>query len=167
MKTQSESIIIATAIHDWIGSYLPDVRENSTNTLKAYREALTLYVRFLEDEKSVKSYNLSSGCFSHLYIQAWMIWLKVKRHSSSSTCNHRLACLKSFIKYLSRKNIMFVQIQAEAYEIKAMRNPKKGMDEITKDVSLIITDFAEEDELEESKMFWENQIEELKHTIGA
>ena len=41
------------------------------------------------------------------------------------------------------------------------------VDEITKDVSLIITDFAEEDELEESKMFWENQIDGLKHTIGA
>lgn len=41
------------------------------------------------------------------------------------------------------------------------------IDDITKDVSLIVTDFAEEDELEESKMFWENQIEELKHTIGA
>lgn len=41
------------------------------------------------------------------------------------------------------------------------------VDEITKDVSLIVTDFAEEDEIEESKMFWENQIEELKHTIGA
>ncbi|MDO9593550.1 MAG: START-like domain-containing protein [Lutibacter sp.] len=41
------------------------------------------------------------------------------------------------------------------------------VDEITKDVSLIITDFAEEDEIEESKMFWENQIDELKRTIGA
>jgi uncharacterized protein YndB with AHSA1/START domain len=41
------------------------------------------------------------------------------------------------------------------------------VDEITKDVSLMITDFAPEDELEDSKMFWENQIEELKHTIGA
>ncbi|NOR28825.1 MAG: SRPBCC domain-containing protein [Lutibacter sp.] len=41
------------------------------------------------------------------------------------------------------------------------------VDEITKDVSLIVTDFADEDEVEESKMFWENQIEELKHTIGA
>ena len=41
------------------------------------------------------------------------------------------------------------------------------VDEITKDVSLIITDFAEEDEVAETKMFWENQIEELKHTIGA
>ncbi len=41
------------------------------------------------------------------------------------------------------------------------------VDEITKDVSLIVTDFAEEGEIDESKMFWENQIDELKHTIGA
>ena len=41
------------------------------------------------------------------------------------------------------------------------------VDGITRDVSLIVTDFAEEDELEESKMFWENQIDELKHKIGA
>lgn len=44
---------------------------------------------------------------------------------------------------------------------------KIEVDEITKDVSLIITDFAVEDEIEESKMFWENQIDELKRTIGA
>lgn len=123
MKTQTEPVIIATAIHDWLGSYLPDVRANSTtNTLKTYREALTLYVRFLEDEKSVKPNNLSSGCFSRSYIQAWIIWLKGKRHSSNSTCNHRMLCLRSFIKYLRRRNIMFVQIEAEAYEIKAMRS---------------------------------------------
>ena len=41
------------------------------------------------------------------------------------------------------------------------------VDEITKDVSLIITDFAEEDEIDEGKMFWENQISELKHIIGS
>jgi len=41
------------------------------------------------------------------------------------------------------------------------------VDEITKDVSLIVTDFADEDEVEDAKMFWENQIDELKRTIGA
>ncbi|MDV7188441.1 START-like domain-containing protein [Lutibacter sp. TH_r2] len=41
------------------------------------------------------------------------------------------------------------------------------IDDITKDVALIVTDFAEEDEVDEAKMFWENQIDELKHTIGA
>ncbi len=41
------------------------------------------------------------------------------------------------------------------------------VDALTNDVSLIVTDFADEDEVEESKMFWENQISELKHRIGA
>jgi len=39
---------------------------------------------------------------------------------------------------------------------------------LTNDVSLVITDFADdEDDVEEAKQLWENQIEELKHTIGA
>ncbi len=44
---------------------------------------------------------------------------------------------------------------------------KIQIDAITKDVSLIITDFADDDEIEEAKMMWETQINELKHTIGA
>jgi uncharacterized protein YndB with AHSA1/START domain len=41
------------------------------------------------------------------------------------------------------------------------------VDEITKDVSLMVTDFAEEDEVEESKMLWENQISSLKQVLGS
>ena len=41
------------------------------------------------------------------------------------------------------------------------------VDEITKDVSLIVSDFADEDELEEAKMLWENLIGSLKQVLGA
>ena len=41
------------------------------------------------------------------------------------------------------------------------------VDDITKDVSLMVTDFAEEDEVEEAKMLWENQISDLKHVLGS
>ena len=45
---------------------------------------------------------------------------------------------------------------------------KIQVDALTKDVSLVVTDFADdEDEVEEAKQLWENQIEELRHTIGA
>jgi uncharacterized protein YndB with AHSA1/START domain len=40
-------------------------------------------------------------------------------------------------------------------------------DEITKDVSLLIVDFAEEDEMDESIKLWENQVSDLKHIIGS
>jgi uncharacterized protein YndB with AHSA1/START domain len=41
------------------------------------------------------------------------------------------------------------------------------VDEITKDVSLIVTDYAEEDELDETKMLWTNQISDLKQVLGS
>ena len=47
------------------------------------------------------------------------------------------------------------------FEIKLM------VDEITKDVSIVIVDFADEDEVEESKLLWENQISDLKHVLGS
>ena len=41
------------------------------------------------------------------------------------------------------------------------------VDEITKDVSLFITDFAEDDEVDEAKMLWENQVSDLKQVLGS
>jgi uncharacterized protein YndB with AHSA1/START domain len=41
------------------------------------------------------------------------------------------------------------------------------VDEITKDVSLMVVDFAEEDDVAESKQLWENQVSDLKHVLGS
>lgn len=41
------------------------------------------------------------------------------------------------------------------------------VDEITKDVSLMVTDFAEEDEIDEGKMLWENMVGNLKQILGS
>ena len=41
------------------------------------------------------------------------------------------------------------------------------IDALTNDLSLIITDFAEEDEIEENMELWDSQISELKHVLGA
>ncbi|MDN3708003.1 START-like domain-containing protein [Myroides ceti] len=47
------------------------------------------------------------------------------------------------------------------FEIKIVR------DELTKGVTLLVTDFAEEDEIEDQKLLWENQITDLKKVIGS
>jgi uncharacterized protein YndB with AHSA1/START domain len=41
------------------------------------------------------------------------------------------------------------------------------VDELTKDVSLMVVDFAEKDEIDEATLLWENQISDLKHLIGS
>lgn len=44
---------------------------------------------------------------------------------------------------------------------------KIQLDDLTKDVSLIVTDFAYEDEVEEAKDLWDRQINDLLHAIGS
>ncbi|WP_343486564.1 START-like domain-containing protein [Allomuricauda sp. d1] len=70
-------------------------------------------------------------------------------------------------KMLKRKSDEFVRFAWEENEDDSYFEMRIIVDEITKDVSLFITDFAEEDEVDEAKMLWENQIADLKHVLGS
>lgn len=41
------------------------------------------------------------------------------------------------------------------------------LDELTKDVTLMVTDFAEEDEIKDQTQLWDNQIGDLKKVLGS
>tara|TARA_B110000503_G_C7171185_1_gene424346 strand:+ start:173 stop:559 length:387 start_codon:yes stop_codon:yes gene_type:complete len=71
-------------------------------------------------------------------------------------------------KLLSKKNlerIKFRWLEDEGTDL--YFELRIQVDEITKDVSLMVTDFAEEDEVEEGKMLWENMVSELKQILGS
>ncbi|MGC6479902.1 MAG: START-like domain-containing protein [Flavobacteriaceae bacterium] len=77
---------------------------------------------------------------------------------------------EEYAKLLMKKNNEKVKFQWQTDE----ENQDKyhfeffiQVDEITKDVSLIISDFAEEDEIEEAKMLWQNSIADLKQVLGS
>ncbi len=70
-------------------------------------------------------------------------------------------------KLLKKKSNEFVKFAWEENEDDSYFEMKIIVDEITKDVSLFITDFAEEDEVDEAKMLWENQVGDLKQVLGS
>lgn len=68
---------------------------------------------------------------------------------------------------LKKKTDEFVRMQWSENEDDSFFEMKIIVDEITKDVSLFITDFAEEDEVDEVKMLWRNQVSDLKQVLGS
>ncbi len=69
---------------------------------------------------------------------------------------------------LTKKQDRLVRFRWDEKDKETFWEMRIQVDELTKDVSLIVTDFADDDdEVEESKMFWDNQIGELKHVIGS
>ena len=133
MKKLTESLVIAKAMREWEEVYLPNIWALSPHTLRAYHQAITLYAIFMKDVKSTDCDNLSGESFSAAHIQDWMLWLKNERSCSNSTCNQRLACLKNFLKFLSKKDIRFVQMGMEAREVKQMRYVRPAQVEITQE----------------------------------
>ena len=73
-------------------------------------------------------------------------------------------------KMLTKKSgerIKFKWLNGEEDQDQCYFEIRIQVDEITKDVSLMVTDFSDEDEVDEAKMLWENQISSLKQVLGS
>ena len=74
---------------------------------------------------------------------------------------------KKKAELISSKNNQFVKFKWLDNEDNSFFEIRIVVDELTKDSSLIITDFSDEDEVDESKMLWESQIADLKQVLGS
>lgn len=74
-------------------------------------------------------------------------------------------------RLIAKKPDKFIRFRWETDEEAGNKNYffefKIEVDDLTNDVSLIVIDFAEPDEVEESKLLWDSQIHQLLHHIGA
>jgi hypothetical protein len=73
-------------------------------------------------------------------------------------------------KLLSKKNQEFIKFQW-LEDIEAGNSVyfelRIKIDAMTKGVAIIVTDFAEEDEIEESSLLWGSQIDQLRRIVGG
>ncbi len=68
---------------------------------------------------------------------------------------------------VSRKDNKYIRFKWEDIEEEeAYFEFRINKDELTGDLALLITDYAEEDEKEDAIDLWDSQISELKHAIG-
>lgn len=73
-------------------------------------------------------------------------------------------------RLISRKTnakVKWQWIEDEEDEIESYFELKYEVDPMTKAVVLLITDFAESDEIEEAQRLWDKQISNLKRVLGA
>ena len=70
-------------------------------------------------------------------------------------------------KIVAKKDNKFIRFHWEDEDEETYFEMKIQIDEITNDVALFVTDFAEDDEVEEAKMLWDNQIKDLFQILGA
>lgn len=129
-KASKEAIEIARFIADFLSGYVPIHISKSSNTLRSYQMALSLYLTFLEETILVTPESLCAKHFEREYVEKWLRWLSEIRLCSSATCNVRLGSLRTFLKYMSSRKLEYMYLYDEATEIPLRKVPKtkvKGM----------------------------------------
>ncbi len=111
--------------HKFLGSYLPNVRNLSQNTIDAYKQALKDFVTYLEKQKGIKRKNISIEAFNRNTIQEYMAYLNTQRKLAPKTCGLRLTTIKSFLKYCSDEDLLFEARFHEVDTINGMKSERK------------------------------------------
>jgi site-specific recombinase XerD len=132
MRASNESAVLAKHINTFLNEYAPSQKTGSEHTLKAYNDALSLYIGFLETDKGVHSSNLSENCFCVTFIEDWLVWLMERRSCSPETCNNRLASLRAFLKYLGGRDIKYLHLSQAASQIKRRKTFRKKVTGMSK-----------------------------------
>jgi site-specific recombinase XerD len=123
----AEAAVLARHINGFLASLAPSAGNRSRHTAKSYRDALTLYIGFLETVKGVSPGQLDGGCFERANIDEWLVWLADARNCGPATRNNRLAALRAFLKYLAGKDVAYLCLHQEARAVSRARTGRRKL----------------------------------------
>lgn len=132
MKKNNEAAKISRYIADFLNDYALNFLTHSEHTLKSYKDTLTLYILFLENE-DISPDNLDKHCFETAFIEKWIKWLKDERKCCPDTCNVRLGSLRVFLEFLGRKDVGLIYLYQESKSIKRQKCVRKKVNGLTRD----------------------------------
>lgn len=93
--------------------YLGDVKKSSPHTVLSYQNDLNTFLDYCKDQYEITSIE----SINHLIIRSWIMELKSNGISNSSI-NRKISALKSFYKYLRRKEIVIINPMVKVQSLK-------------------------------------------------
>jgi integrase/recombinase XerD len=119
-------------VRGFLTVYLPKNKCCSQNTVKAYRDTLNLFRKFMLEEKMIPFTSINFDMFNHEVIYEFLTWLQNTRGCEAATKNHRLAALKSFFHYCAFEDPALMAVYLDIQEVrsqKVVRNRVEYMSE--------------------------------------
>jgi len=91
---------LAVHLSAFLGSYMPAQRGASPHTIKTYRDAFMLLLRYMRDQRGRPAEKLTIDEIDAPCILGFLDHLKMERRCQPKTCNQRLAAIHAFFRYV-------------------------------------------------------------------
>lgn len=93
------------SVQRFFQDYLPQLRGMSIHTIKSYRDALVLFLRFTGDDTGKPIEKIQLSDLNHDRVMRFLQYLEDDRQNTIATRNVRLAALHTFVRFLAAENL--------------------------------------------------------------
>ena len=128
MKTPTNFAYFLT---QYLTQYLPGQLGASSNTIQSYRDAFTLFLRYLKTSEGLLPEKLTLEDCTKRKVEAFLDWLEADRQCCVTTRNQRLAALQAFFRYLQIESPGHLLVCQQILTIRIKRAPKPVMTYLT------------------------------------
>jgi len=117
---------------DYLSLYLPCQVFRSKHTIETYRDALTIFRRYVTEHKKLSLKKFRFSDCSYDFLLDYVAHLN-KSGCSPRTCNNRLAALKSYLWYVADCDVSLQSVALTASRVPFLRVPKSKREIISED----------------------------------
>ena len=108
-------------LNSFVTEYLPGAVGASPNTIKSYKAAFRLLLKYMYQEKGISADQISFEALDYQTILDFLSWLEKSRGCSATTKNQRLSALVSFSSYAQNRDF----VAASTFRSSVTRIPMK------------------------------------------
>src|SRR6266540_6031223 len=90
----------ALHLSSFLTTHLAGQRNASTNTIRSYRDTFVLLLRYLRNVHDRPTEKVTVATIDPPLVTAFLEHLQSDRHCGPRTCNHRLAAIHAFARYV-------------------------------------------------------------------
>lgn len=118
--------------YEWLESYLPRQAGRSPETVRSYRDSLSVFRRYVRDELGR---GISEFTFGECGRDCVLGFIEHMRAAglSASTCNQRVAAIKSYLWYASDADVAITSIAISVGKIPRVKGPQRVKENLSED----------------------------------
>lgn len=126
MKTNSKTLFFSMT-YEYLEIYMPERLGRSVETIRSYRDALTVFRKYLFEEKGISVSKFEMAECTTECLDEFVSFLK-KNGCKPGTCNQRLAAIKSYLWFAADKNISLQSIAISVSKAPSCKVTKKDLE---------------------------------------
>lgn len=120
-------------VQEFLTSYIIGECNYSVNTKASYSTTFYLLLKFMSEEKNIRPNKIEIESITKEVVIQFLDWLETDRSVSIQTRNQRLACIKSFYKYVQTNEPDLFESCSQILSIKNKKVPNKMISYFSED----------------------------------